>query len=47
VVHVFDAQGEEVRGAARTFQDQGMRWTELVLGAGATAAIVRGPVTRE
>ena len=46
-VHVFDAQGEEVGGSTRTYEEGGMRWTQLDLPPGATAAVVRVTAPRE
>ncbi len=40
-VHVFSADGREIRGSARTLEIGGMRWTELSLAPGESAAIVR------
>jgi len=40
--HVFDASGSEVQGHARTYEEKGVRWTEVRLDRGWTAAIVRG-----
>ena len=42
VTHVFDATGNEVRDRARTFEEGGVRWAEVQLDRGWTAAFVRG-----
>jgi len=40
-VHVFSADGREIPGSARTSAIDGVRWTELNLAPGESAAIVR------
>jgi len=43
-VHVFDQAGNEMQSHARTEVVDNARWTDLDLGSGQTAAIVRkGP----
>ena len=42
-VHVFDARGREVSSGTRPVEQDGNTWTELVVPAGGTAAIVRHP----